>query len=231
MDGGQPRRPKLAYPRRRGIKNPSREAFLVETTTPLPYRRRMANATLQASDLLALLHRLSSELKRGATLSRLTTYQPGDDIFTQHSDGQWIANIRVSYPEETKVEKPKDTRKWRWITNEVGYFVGKDSHPAAPIPYGARVVVKGYDPLASDWLLVCFPDKRNDVPLSVRECDVAREQPAELDPQGEIIPFPTTKPSQPQWEVKFVQDDGVQPAGWEPFAVTDRHIALRRRVQ
>lgn len=207
----------------------------METTTPLPYRGRMSENSAAVSDLLALLHFLSSELKRGATLSRLPNYQPGDDIFTRHPDGQWIANIRVIYPgslpEEAKVEKPTDTRKWRWITNEVGYFVGKNSHPAAPIRYGDRVVVKCYDSIATDCLLVCFPDKMNDVPLQVRECDVVREQPAELDPQGEIVPFPARRPNQPQWEVQFVEGDGIQQAGWEPFAVTDRHIALRRRVQ
>lgn len=194
----------------------------------------MANATLQASDPMALLYLLCSHLERGTTISRRSDFKPGDAVLSNHPGGGWVASVHFAGPVVTPAkgagaEKPKDTR--RWLANEVGYFVGEDSHPAAPIPYGARVVVKGYDPLASDWLLVCFPDKRNDVPLSVRACDVAREQPAELDPQGEIIPFPTAKLSQPQWEVKFVQDDGVQPAGWEPFAVTDRHIALRRRVQ
>lgn len=55
-------------------------------------------------------------------------------------------------------------------------------------------------------------------------------EPSYLDPQGEIVPFPT-KPGQPRWDVKFVEGEGLQPAGWEPFAVTGQLIALRRRVQ
>lgn len=209
MAGGQGRRVKLAYPRRRGIKNPSREAFLVETPTPLPYRGNMSERSAAVSDLLNQIAYLVSRLKETAA---------------------------PSGPDRAKAEKPGGRREWK--TGDVGYYVGKEGDSSIPIRFGSCVVVnhRHCEPLEDDeeqLAVALYPPR---TPAGSGELyfvfarDLSPEPPAELDPQGEIVPFPA-RPGQPQWEVQFVEGDGVLPAGWEPFAVTDRHIALRRRVQ
>lgn len=211
MDGGQPRRPKLAYPRRRGIKNPSREAFLVETTTPLPYRRVVSANSAAIADLLNQIAYLVNRLKD-------TAAPPG--------------------PDRAEAEKPRGRREWK--TGDVGYYVGKNGDSSIPICFGSCVIVNDphCEPLAAggeeELAVAPYPPRttaRSGELYFVSARDLSPEPPAELDPQGEIVPFPTKQPSQPQWDVKFVEGEGLQPAGWEPFAVTDRHIALRRRVQ
>lgn len=148
MGGGQTEGAVLAYPRRRGIKNPSRETLLVETTTPLPYCGPVAknNVSIRSSRLVGcspqeLSGDVSDTLKRLASLI-LDTDDP-TELRELRRDVAWLAGpFLLGSPEKKFVDAAFGLHSDRFVKIaakellDVSSKTDSGGHPTSQPPSG-----------------------------------------------------------------------------------------------